>query len=209
MKLRPRSAYTGLLIPRIGNRKQEKASVKRKKRTTKKLRQLRKEMVVGVVPTRRRQLNYVLDGDDSLLDLDREEYKGHGASHGGGRLRIVRAQSAARRPRSTIKQRVRPATATRARTSKLHGGGSGRNPVGSLPVSQLGHVSAAANGRSSVHDRSNAGKTGSASINNTYSDFVRMLALFYDASDHSKIVKKACDDALKLQEKMCLHEFTG
>ena len=165
-------------------------------------------MVVGVVPTRRRQLNYVLDGDDSLLDLDREEYKGHGASHGGGRLGLCEP---------SLPQGVLVALSSnefdqllqleRARQNCMEG--EWKNPVGSLPVSQLGHVSAAANGRSSVHDRSNAGKTGSASINNTYSDFVRMLALFYDASDHSKIVKKACDDALKLQEKMCLHEFTG
>ena len=131
----------------------------------------------------------------------------------GGRMQIVRAQSAARRPRSAIKQRVRPATATKARMSKLHGGGSGRSPIGSLPVSQLGHTSGhgnrAGSSRLSVDQTSVVVKNGSVSINHTYSDFVRMLALFYDASDHTKIVEKACEDALKLQEKMSLREFTG
>jgi hypothetical protein len=36
-----------------------------------------------------------------------------------------------------------------------------------------------------------------------------MLALFYDASDHTTIVEKACADALKLQDKMSLREYTG
>jgi hypothetical protein len=221
VKLRPRSALTGLLVPR-GKGKGRKKTAKSQRKRAEKLRRLRVEMSMRPVLAGRGHRDHAAEGGDSLRGLDnasddgrgggdsRHEYRGGSAD---GRLQIVRARSAARRPRSAVKQRVRPATATKARISKLHGGGSGRSPIGSLPVSQLGHTSGsdggASDNTSSAGGRSGAVKNGSASINNTYSDFVRMLALFYDASDHTTIVEKACADALKLQDKMSLREYTG
>jgi hypothetical protein len=65
-----------------------------------------------------------------------------------------------------------------------------------MPISALGH-----------RDALNPNGT---SINAAYSDFVRMMALFYDQTDYENIAKKACEDAARLQEKMTLRaEYTG
>ncbi len=226
VKLLPRSSLTGHLVPR-GERKARKKTAKSKKKRAKKLTLLRSKMLTRPVLSRQEYQNSDPESGDSLRDLDvasdderggrdrRHEYAGRLPYRGAsGRMHIVRAQSAGRRPPSAIKQRIRPATATKARMSKLHGGGGGRSPIGSLPISQLGHTSGhsylARSSRMSGSDQSDIVKnSGSVSVNHTYSDFVRMLALFYDPSDHTKIVEKACEDALKLQDKMQLREYTG
>ena len=66
-----------------------------------------------------------------------------------------------------------------------------------MPISALGH-------------REEGINQNGLSINAAYSDFVRMMALFYDQSDHAAIAEKACKDAVRLQEKMTLRdEYTG
>lgn len=66
-----------------------------------------------------------------------------------------------------------------------------------MPISVLGHR------------ESNSYPNG-ISINTTYSNFVRMMSLFYDENDFAAITKRACEDATALQEKMLLlDEYTG
>ena len=196
LKLLPRSALTGQLAKQNFKRKSKKtkntaSSVMKQSKQAQKLREWRADILSRPV---RRDISSASLSTDSLTELDKaSEDEDSRLSGRQSRLKIqTRAQSASSRQRhSNVRQRTRPATASRARSSKLH---SGRGRVGSVPISQLGHMS---------------GGNNVTSVNNTYSDFVRMLALFYEESDHKKIVEKACEDAVKLQEKMCLREYTG
>ena len=85
-------------------------------------------------------------------------------------------------------RRARPATASKSRSSSSKSKRSNRT---TMPISAW------------------HGSSGT-SINAAYSDFVRMMALFYDQTDYENIAKKACEDAARLQEKMTLRaEYTG
>ena len=82
-------------------------------------------------------------------------------------------------------RRTRPATASKSRVSSAKRRGNKTN----MPIEALGHSNSP-----------------NVSINAAYSDFVRMMALFYDKSDHAAIAEKACQDAVRLQEKMTLRD---
>jgi hypothetical protein len=93
-------------------------------------------------------------------------------------MKISKQKKNNNRPR-----RKRPATASKSRSS------AGKRKNSNMPISVLGHREA------TEYPNGN-------SINTTYSNFVRMLSLFYDESDHVAIVQKACEDAKTLHEKL-------
>ena len=96
-------------------------------------------------------------------------------------------------------RRARPATASKSRSSSSKSQRSNRT---TMPIKCLGSQRSA-----NVATKLNPNGT---SINAAYSDFVRMMALFYDQTDYENIAKKACEDAARLQEKMTLRaEYTG
>jgi len=97
-------------------------------------------------------------------------------------MKISKQKKNNNRPR-----RKRPATASKSRSS------AGKRKNSNMPISVLGHREA------TEYPNGN-------SINTTYSNFVRMLSLFYDESDHVAIVQKACEDAKTLHEKLLRHD---